>query len=270
MKEAYCNLDKQHYQAANFEQLPPKELAQKRRHLVCIECGANAFFRKYSADNYEACFGARHVPGCSQATALNRGNVEPQLSEIEQILRPGTRIILDITLFAQQANDPEPAVAGVPHERPGGPGLRQGQGLTDRHHTLRSLLDLLINNPELRESENLIVIPDHPPIKIKDFFVPLLEVTAEHEGKLRGYWGQLAYVKNNNGRFWLNTGRPDSISFIADQPLMNLLYRYYTIEGESELRRAYVLVLAAPSVSRKHKVYCNITGQENISLQLAA
>ncbi|MFY0666304.1 MAG: hypothetical protein JXQ97_16900 [Natronospirillum sp.] len=135
---------------------------------------------------------------------------------------------------------------------------------------LSTLLRSLIEIPAFRQSDQILEIEGHPEVTVRDFFVPLLEVTTEHEGQFRGYWGMLSDARRApDGTLWLNSGGRDAISFCLDEHLITPLFERYGIEDEEGLAGAYILVLGSPSVSQRNKVYCDLAIHEHMTMRVA-
>lgn len=272
MYSARCIEDGAIYAAVDFSRLSPEEIARKRRFLQCPECGGPAFFRRASRGGRAACFGARpHAPNCELAAPEYDPNGDGQGEDQDQLLNPGNRIIVDLNYGA--ARQPIVQEAGnLPPNRNrrgryGGDGNRPQARM---HRRLGPLLRTLIEVPAFRQSDQILEIEDHPEITVRDFFVPLLEVTTDHENQFRGYWGMLSDARRaNDGTLWLNSGGRDSISFCLDEHLITPLFERYGIEDEEDLAGAYILVLGSPSVSQRNKVYCDLSINEHMALRLA-
>jgi hypothetical protein len=63
MKRALSLLDDSDLDAAEFSQKDPDWISSRRRKLVCLACGAPAFFRAASATRKPS-FGATHEDRC--------------------------------------------------------------------------------------------------------------------------------------------------------------------------------------------------------------
>jgi hypothetical protein len=102
MDFAKCTIDNKIYKAHEFEQFEASELAQKRRFLVCKECGGLGFFRKASKSGQAACFGARpHKDGCDLAAPEN-DLVDGLLTKEElAYLNSGNEIVVDFNYGTQ-------------------------------------------------------------------------------------------------------------------------------------------------------------------------
>jgi len=272
MYSARCTEDGVVYAAVDFAKLPPEELTQKRQFLQCPECGGPAFFRKASRGGRAACFGARpHAPQCDLAAPEYDPNADGQGEDQDQLLNPGNIIVVDLDYGATDQHLVREA-EGLPRnrERRGRYGREGGRTIAKMHRRLSTLLRSLIEIPEFKYSGQTLEVEGYPDIAVRDFFVPLLEVTATHEGQFHGYWGMLSDARRaQDGTLWLNSGGRDAISFCLPNRLIASLFERYGIEDEEDLAGAYILVLGTPSVSQRNKVYCNLAINEHMSIRLA-
>lgn len=109
MDIALCTLDNYIYTSAQFSQLPFADIGEKRRSLICPECGGPAFFRKQTRNGRAACFGARpHQPSCSLSVLDETRVVHGQGEIAEVICNPGERIVVDLVFGAPQHVHAEP------------------------------------------------------------------------------------------------------------------------------------------------------------------
>ncbi|MCA4134086.1 hypothetical protein [Arthrobacter sp. M4] len=63
MKWARSTIDGRDWNVVDFSRLHPERLRRNRRELVCVACGAPAFFRSASGTRPPT-FGAHHREGC--------------------------------------------------------------------------------------------------------------------------------------------------------------------------------------------------------------
>jgi hypothetical protein len=49
-------------------------------------------------------------------------------------------------------------------------------------------------------------IPECREISARNFFVPILDVTAQYAGRFRGYWGRVTDARYHDQQLWLNGG----------------------------------------------------------------
>ena len=271
MYTARCTEDGVTYAAVDFAALPPIALARMRRFLECPECGGPAFFRRASRGGRAACFGARpHADTCELAAPEYDPNEDGRGEDQDLLLNPGNRIVVDLNYGA--AGEPVVREAdGLPPNR-GRRGRYEGEGPRPQarmHRRLGPLLRILIEVPAFRDSDQILEIAGHPDTPVRDFFVPLLDVTSGHNGHFHGYWGMLSDARrDDNGTLWLNSGGRRSISFCLGALHVDGLYQQYGIEEEEDLAGAYILVLGSPAVSQSGKVYCDLSEHENFTIRL--
>lgn len=272
MYAARCTEDGKTYSAFEFAKLPAKELTQKRRFLRCAECDGPAFFRKASRSGRAPCFGARpHAPNCGAAAPEYSPNEDGRGDDQDQLFNPGSRIVVDLN---DGVSDP-PVVQearGLPPNR-NRRGRFEGDGNRPQarmHRRLSSLLRHLIEIPDFQESNQILEIEGYPEIAVRDFFVPLLDVTSDYRNTFRGYWGMLSDGrKTDDGTLWLNSGGRDAISFCLNKHLVAPLFQRYGLEDEEDLAGAYILVLGSPSVSKTNKLYCNLSVNGHMAMRIA-
>lgn len=271
MDVAFCSLDGSTYTSAQFARLDISLMSEMRRCLFCPECNGPAFFRKETRNGRAACFGARpHAPGCSLSVLDETRTIQGQVEVGEVIHNPGERIVVDLEFGARQH------VHVVPNARPGRGGARGGLHIGDyatnnarMHRRLSSLLRTLIESPDFRESNQVLEILGRE-ILVRDFFVPLLDVTANHTNTLRGFWGMLSDTGSgaDGTTIWLNSGGRGDISFCMDENSFTMLCQRFHITENEELSGAYVLVIGEARMSQYGKVYCSIDDQNMICVRL--
>jgi hypothetical protein len=268
---ATCTENNHSYTAVEFSQLPPGELAQKRRRLICDGCGFVAFFRKPSRSGRGACFGARpHNDGCEAAAADNEIRVPGVGDDQDEVFNPGDRIVVELAFGGQEQ---QPHVDGDPRapRRPragryvGEGGPRYGQ----LHRRLSTLLRLLVTAPNFRYSDQVIAVDGRPELPAFDFFVQLGDVTPQHSAQFRGYWGQLTdarYVAD--GSLWLNSGGRSEMSFCLKAEHVGEVMTRFRLDDEEELAGIYILVLGTLHVSsRTGKMVCIIEDPALVTLR---
>lgn len=259
MDIAKCADDGVYYNAVDFSQLPPVDLDRKRRLLQCPECGAPAFFRKASPIGRGACFGGRpHSAGC-RLTAFDYVRPEYGINNgYDDLFIPNSQIIVDFDY-----GTPKPVEVTVPPPMLGREGRNSSDDYrfdTPTHRRPSSLLRMLIESPAFRNSNMPVETFGISEITVRDFFVPLLDVTAIYLGKFRGYWGLLSSVKLSDDKksVWFNSGGRDNISFRLDVIHLNDFNQRYRFNDEEDLAGAYILVFGMLKYSPTKNYYCEI------------
>lgn len=272
MDVARCTEDGHTYEAVEFSQLPPIELARKRRLLCCPECNGPAFFRKASRSGRAACFGARpHAGGCGLAAPEHDVQPDGQGTDQDALNNPGGRIVVDFNYGAQEQPEHEEA-PGLPRN-PNRRGRFVGEG--DRpdarmHRRLSTLLRNLVEAPNFSQSDQLLEIEGRDEIAVRDFFVPLDAVSEEHARMYRGFWGMISDARfAADGTLWLNSGGRDDVSFCVDEEHVDAIYDRYGVDDEEDIAGAYVLVFGTLRVSQNGKLYCLVTNPGYMALRLA-
>lgn len=270
MNTAFCIEDGITYEAVQFSRLPPIELARKRRFLQCSECNAPAFFRKASRSGRGACFGARpHVEGCDLA-ALDHEPIDGQGDDEDELNNPGERISVDLN-YGARPQQPRPVVpsdgrAGNRGRRFVGRGARPDAKV---HRRLSTLLRTLLEVPGFSQSAQILEIDGRNDIAVRDFFVPIEQVSIDNEGQFRGFWGMLSDARfSQDGTLWLNGGGRDDISFCVSSDHVDDIYHRYHLEDEEDLAGAIVLVLGTLRVSQNGKMYCVISNPAYLAVRL--
>lgn len=269
MDAARCTQNDLVYNALQFSQLPAAELAEKRRMLVCAQCGAQAFFRKASRHGRAACFGARpHEPGCDLAT------VEPEQlggggDDQEELINPGERIVVDFNFGAVNGrhgdDDGTPGVAGR-----GGAFVGDGDRPQARmHRRLSSLLRNLRLSEQFRASHQILEIDGHGEVTVRDFFLKFEDVRTAHATQYRGFWGMIADARLSEGDLWLNSGGRDNVSFCVAAERKEQLFERYGIEDLEQLAGAYALIFGTMHVSQNGKKYVVVEDVAFVALSLA-
>lgn len=269
MDVAYCTLDKKTYYAVAFKALPPRELEEKRRALVCTACLAKAFFRKQADSGQEACFGAKpHNPGCGlMSQDTEKAPIVP--GEEDRIENAGAVIKLDLKYGATEIN--YPAAPGDGAGGKAGRGRHTGGGVRPPAKTSRRLKTILVNlieSEDFRNSEQIIELEGQLPLKAKHFFVNFNDITEKHEGKLRGYWGMLTDAKLASGTVWLNTGGRRQPSIPLNKEVYDEAVERFNIKDLEDLAGAMVLVIGTYGISAYDKRYIRVSGIEFITMKL--
>lgn len=270
MDTAFCTEDGITYEAVQFSRLPPIELARKRRFLQCSGCNATAFFRKASRSGRAACFGARpHVEGCNLA-AFDHEPIDGQGHDEDELNNPGDRIAVDLN-YGSHIRQPRPVVPGDGGAVNRGRRFVGGGARPDAraHRRLSTLLRTLLEVPAFSQSAQILEIEGRTDIAVRDFFVPIGQVSTDNEGQFRGFWGMLSDARfTQDGTLWLNSGGRDDISFCVSSDHVDDIYHRYHLEDEEDLAGANVLVLGTLRVSQNGKMYCVIPDSAYIALRL--
>jgi hypothetical protein len=270
MDIAKCLLNNQTYNGVSFSILPPNELSNKRKNLVCTECEADAFFRKASRSGQAACFGARpHIDGCSFASPETQ-TAEAEGGDEDIVHNPGQIIEIDLNFgTAAQNVDVEP---NNNDERGQGRGRHIGRGTrpnANMHRRLSTLLRNLINSNEFRNSNQQIELEGKDATSVRNFFINFNDVKDEHDGKFHGYWGMLTDARiGNGGNLWLNSGGRSAVSCVVSSENVDALYARHKIEDEEDFAGAYILVLGTKGTSQNGKKYISTASHNHLVIKL--
>lgn len=266
MNTAFCHIDQNVYESLIFSRLPEERIEALRYHLRCCECSAQAYYRAPSRDGRAACFGARHVDGCEQATSGGDGWGDGAEGDRDAILNDSEPIRIDLTRGGSELSAAG-AAADALHV---GAGRRFGQGegqhVARPTRRLRPLLRALLET-DLSESDRLFEPPGQPVMPAHDFFVPTSESKERGVGAFRGRWGRVLSVGQGQGSIWLNTGY--GLSFVLDEQSFALLLQEFNIADKNDLVGADVLVLGFAHISQNQKLYAPIQSPSHIAVRLA-
>ena len=261
MDIAFCTEDLLTYTAMEFSRLLPDELAHKRRLLRCTECNGIGYFHNTSYDfRIPPFFGARcHVPGCSLAALeYDNSRLDAPDSRDQVLLMPGGKIIVEFEYGGYvkpefDENVPPELIQARNHRN----GYRPDASF---HRCLNSLLRLLVNSPDFRNSRKRIDVNRDIDITVADFFVPLENVTEQYLGHYRGYWGVISDVRfdKNDSSVWFNSGGQDNVSFCMDKIHLTDFFKKYPVRDAEELSGAYLLVFGTLKYCPRKKLYCVI------------
>lgn len=269
MRIALCTLDGVTYEAADFRQ--EDGFDNKRRYLVCTECGMRAFYRSFAGNAREAHFGARpHAEGCTLAALEPDGTATGEGAEEDDILTTGQRILLDLNY-----GTPDPTRGGQPvgvTVRPGNGGARGVYGPAARDtmtRRLRPILRFLMESEDFRRSTQTIQIPEVGEFTIADFFVPFTGVTNDHVGSYRGFWGLVPTPNiDGKGTLWLNSGGHEDMSVLLDQGFIEEIRLRFHFEEVEDLAGSYVLALGELRKGPSGKRYVPISDPSRFALRL--
>lgn len=265
MDIAKCILDNQTYTALDFSTLPPNELSNKRKHLVCADCQAVAFFRKASRNGRVACFGAfPHVEGCSFSLSEAQGSKGDKLNK--DIVHDSNEFFMLESKNSLQS-DPE---AGLPVEKYAkeiidsagdikpGSSLRQQLSATLKYLILSEKTEVLSQDFDTQDNtqsaDNL-------------FFVNFKKINFNRDEKLRGYFGMLTDARlTSDGALWLNSGGIGDVSCVVQAETVDEFFQRYSLEDEEDLAGAYIIVIGTLSCSQNGKKYIKLASIDHIDI----
>lgn len=268
MDIAKCVLDEKTYTALEFSKLPPGELSTKRKHMVCVECQAAAFFRKASRKGHAACFGALpHFDGCSLSLS---GTQDFKGGKINKSAEGDSKELITFDLQSTISADFDTWLATTKKASDSGEIIFSAEDLKPGPLLRRQLSDTLkylILTEKLRtstreiESKNLgLTTPSH-------FFLNFDKVELDQSKKLHGYWGMLTDARlSNEGALWLNSGGRVDISCVIKSEIVDEFFEYYNLEDEEDLAGAYVVVVGTLQVSQAGKKYIKLSDIDHIEL----
>lgn len=274
MESARCTKNNAVYGAQQFAELPVGDLADKRRNLVCPECGRPAFFRKETENERNACFGARpHHEGCSmgapQANARSHGGT----GKYAGLLNSAKRIVIDFDygqstqsdLTSPHESDPCANDVGESAER------LVLNSSADTHMRLRPLLRLLIDVPQFSVSQQMVEVEGMCIAKACDLFVHAHTITEQHERVFVGVYGKIFSVQYlpEAGTVWLNFGGPKDLSICIPAELAHGLFHRLRINRICAFAKAEVLIFGFVRNSHAGKKFILMGNQEELAVNFA-
>ena len=276
MESARCTQNNAVYGAQQFAELPVGDLANKRRNLVCPECGRPAFFRKETENERNACFGARpHHDSCSMGAPQANARSHDGNGKYAGLLNSAKRIVIDFDFDYGQSTQSDRT---SPHESApratdvgeSAEHLALNSG-TDTHMRLRPLLRLLIGVPQFSVSQQIVEIEGMCTAKACDLFVPAHAITEHHERVFMGVYGKIFSVQYlpEAGTVWLNFGGPDDLSICIPAELAPGLFRRLRISRICAFAKADVLIFGFVRNSHAGKKFILIENQEDMAVDFA-
>lgn len=250
MEIAFCTTDDRSYSAIEFSKLDRKDRTAKRRKLQCIECEAEAYYSK-AAKGRTPFFGAKdHHLDCK----LSRRDMSVGIG-IDKELAVANRIIVDLGTIVSEGSNSQPSAHrnGATRNRI----LLTGKGTSSNVTVKRgvdSLLKALISTPDFHCSAQLVVV-DGIEMKAREFFIPMSEVTIEHVGLVRGFWGNVVSGANGNGGLtWLNmhADHPTALYFSGD--LFVEAQSRFEFTKETDLNAAAILYVGKFPIGQKARI----------------
>ncbi|WP_218080884.1 hypothetical protein [Anthocerotibacter panamensis] len=267
------------YTAYDFAQLPPTELAQKRRCLICNQCDGPAFFRKAARSGQPACFGARpHAPGCTLASPESDRQKSQFSGERESWENSGAVIVVDFALGSDNRTNVDTSDISPPPDVRKRPARYSASGpRLNTNETSKRLSRLLYNLTEsesFQHSEQLLQIPGKGNFPVHNFFKNFHSISDRDINKYGGYWGLVTDARlDNNGSLWLNSGWPfgefAAVSVLIDVQFVDIAFQRYRINDEEDLAGAYLLVFGTLVLSKNRKPYILVEDLSQFALFLA-
>lgn len=270
MNIAKCILDGKVYTALRFSELPPNELSNKRKHLVCPDCKTAVFFRKASRSGQAACFGAYpHNEGCSFASPETQRLEGKGIGE-DINHNPGRSIKADLNHGVITFNlDAGQAINGGENQAPGARNLgRNTKKSADMHRRLSTLLINLVGSAEFGSSNQRIEIEGKGPTTVSSFFVSFKDIDRIHDEELHGYWGMLTDARlGGEGSLWLNSGGIGEVSCVIPSEMVDAFYERYKLKDEEDLAGAYVIIIGTKMISQNGKKYIKPLGVDYLEVR---
>lgn len=232
MDVAKCTQDGFEYSAVKFAKLPVSEIAIKRRHLICIKCGARAIFVKEARSGQGPHFRARpHLDCALAAPELEQG--EGGGDDKDMLRNPGDHILLDLRYGAAEQLNGDLGGAGEGGTR-GGQHVGHGGGARAvSRRRLRPVLKNLIFSEEFRDSDQTIELPGVGVFRVHELFVNFSDINDAHVDRFGGYWGDIQDIREGkDGARWINTGDQDDVSVLVGKDICSPFLSYHRVSWE--------------------------------------
>ena len=262
MDFAKCTLDNQVYNAVKFSALT--DLNFKRKHLVCNECGYPAYFKKASKSGQAACFGARpHKEGCSLISGDSDSVIGTLENDEKELINSGNEIKVDFNFGTQQIvhtiENPEDLQGS--NRRASAHSSQNGIGRATSTRRLKSLLNMLINDPDFATSKQKIDVGRKYPYNASTIFKNFNSLDDTQVQELRGVYGQIFDVKmTSENILWINSGGYNAFSIVVPEDLQNSFFdRFEQYQDDvDQLCGKYVLCFGEVKKSSKQKLYIKL------------
>ena len=274
MESARCTQNNALYGAQQFAELPVGDLEDKRRNLVCPECGRPAFFRKQTQNERNACFGARpHNDGCSMCATQGNTRTNDSLETYAGLLNSSKRIVIDF-------DHGSPAPRDNSSQSESAPSANEAGELTERsalnsgsvtHMRLRPLLRLLMGTLQFSSSHQIVEIEGMCRSKACDLFVPAAAVNERHERMFMGVFGKISSVHYlpDMGTIWLNFYGANELSICLPPELTPGLFHRLGIDRICAFAQANVLIFGFVRISQAGKRYMVMDNQVELAVDFA-
>lgn len=253
MQYAKCTLDDKVWEADQFSKLESNQLEQKRKNLVCSQCGEFAWFRKESRHGHPAHFCAHHDDNCDLKVEYVTSDDALLASETQDELSSGDTIIvrLDKENGGELNVNPSPSKPTNLSSDGGTAYITKGSNReSSQQFTLRRILHRLVQSKDFRNSDKKIVFyKNNDEIMLQGSINTIVtsfdNISIQtHNEKVMFYWGPIASAKKTpDNKIWLNSSsayKSASISIFED--IADEFLELFKIEDLEDLAGAYVLV----------------------------
>jgi hypothetical protein len=255
------------YESRQFSELPMEDLTDKRRYLVCLECGGRAFFRAQTRSNREACFGAwPHADGCPLSATQTASNAR---GHAQHDRHPAQRLVVDFDYGAPVHGERSTQAPGTEsvraqNEAVGRSGLIQPVVQNIR---LRPLLRMLTAPASCQSSPQWVEVAGFGTLAVTELFVPFESAAPMHNYQWHGFFGQLVSAQFDEAKtLWLNTGGYASPGICISEQLVAELFSRFGIRDPRQLAGARVLVFGTMQISQPGKRFVVLEELRQISI----
>lgn len=262
MDFAKCTVDNKVYRANEFSKL--KDLNQKRRFLICNECHNPAYFKKASKSGQAACFGARpHQENCSLTSVDSDSVVGTIENDERELINSGNEIKVDFNFGIQQIIHTIENSEDVDRNdrRASSHSCQNGVGRAKSNRRLKSLLNMLINDPDFSTSQQKIDVGHKYPYNASTIFKPFNSLNDAQINQYRGVYGQIFdVIMTSENVLWINSGGFDAFSIIISKNLQNVFFdRFEQYHDDvDQLCGKYILCFGEVKKSKNQKFYIEL------------
>lgn len=267
MHSARCTIDGRTYNAEDFSLLPASELNEKRKELICLRCGAPAYFKSAARNGRQsACFGSKSHGDDCRADDVDDGGGEADSNGC--IRKIGKHIVLNLNdNVSKKRKDPIGGDGGGSNLK-----TRRARGYANSGNEVSickpvSVLKMLIKGEKI--SSFNIEGREYEP---EEFFVPFLQVKESDVGQLRGFWGLIESV-DVTGKVsgfgdcsaWLNSrGKYGFGVFLLKKDIRSLC-EYLKINDVNILKGCYMLIITT-NLRKRRKIFAMIDGMLTVAV----
>jgi len=270
MDFAICTLDNSICNANSFSKLSNSEISQKRKHLICKNCKAKAYFKKRSKSGQAACFGARpHNNSCSLGTEESETCLGTLNSNEKELINLGSLINVDFDFNTTKFTHIDTSNEDINSKNNASKhSSANGIKTATSKRKLKSLLNILLNDPNFSKSNQKIDIGYKYPYNASTIFRKFEEIVNSDIDKVRGVYGQIFDVNIFNNSIWINSGGYDDCSIIIENNLQEDFYRIFPkYKDLEELNGVYILCFGKILKSQKNKFYIKLNDISEITFK---
>jgi len=199
------------YSIYQFQRLTDIEIEKYRHRLFCVNCGAEAFYRRKSISGNSACFGSNyHTSECDAASPSSKDKkIVTHAIEVDQIVADSEEVLFDFGFSEiKPKSTPEQktrvsskgstGTSGKKYTKTAG---KVRQSVLEMEKALHSLL----SGSNLATSDVKIKIKDKVSYRAKNLFVNFADAVPLEDNKAfkpKMFWGTISHADRDFD--WLN------------------------------------------------------------------